>query len=84
MSEQTAHAAPADLSALAWVTDELRRTLETAHKALRRQIRDLEAVPAGVQPDAAALAPLTQARTLIHQGSGALEMVGEPEGARLL
>ena len=33
-----------DLSALAWVHDELRRSLETAHKALRRYLKEAEAV----------------------------------------
>ena len=29
-----------DLSTLAWVHDELRRSLETAHKALRRYLKE--------------------------------------------
>jgi chemosensory pili system protein ChpA (sensor histidine kinase/response regulator) len=33
-----------DLSALAWVQEELRRSLEAAHKALRRFVKDAEAV----------------------------------------
>ncbi|MET0384010.1 MAG: hybrid sensor histidine kinase/response regulator, partial [Burkholderiaceae bacterium] len=84
MSEQVAHAVPEDLSALAWVVDELRRTLENAHKALRKQVRDLESVPANAETDAASLAPLQQARALFHQGAGALDMVGQVEGARML
>ena len=31
-----------DLSALAWVHDELRRSLEAAHKALRRFLKEAE------------------------------------------
>ena len=42
MSEQMSD--PSDLSAVAWVHDELRRTLEAAHKALRRFSREVEAV----------------------------------------
>ena len=41
----TTRGAPADdLSALAWVQDELRRTLEAAHKSLRRCLKEAEAV----------------------------------------
>ena len=32
-----------DLSALAWVQDELRRSLEAAHKAMRRYLKEAEA-----------------------------------------
>src|SRR5471032_659512 len=84
LSEQVAHAVPADLSALAWVADELRRTLENAHKALRRQARDFETAPPAPKVDGATLVPLQQARVLFHQGAGALEMVGQAEGARML
>jgi len=82
LSEQE-HGVSQDLSALAWVSDELRRTLENAHKALRRQQRELEAAP-GAALDGPAGASLQQARVQFHQGAGALEMVGESEGARLL
>ena len=34
----------ADLSALAWVHDELRRSLDAAHKALRRFVKEAEAL----------------------------------------
>jgi predicted phage gp36 major capsid-like protein len=36
-----------DLSALAWVQGELRRTLEAAHKSLRRYLKDAENVAGG-------------------------------------
>ena len=39
-------AADDDLSALAWVHDELRRSLEAAHKALRRYLKEAEAAAA--------------------------------------
>src|ERR1700709_1908168 len=84
LSEQTAHAVPADLSTLAWVADELRRTLDNAHKALRRQVRETETAPQGTEIDGTASAALQQARALFHQGAGALDMVGPAEGARLL
>ncbi|MFL6696158.1 MAG: Hpt domain-containing protein [Vitreoscilla sp.] len=84
MSEQVAHAAPADLSTLAWVADELRRTLDNAHKALRRQVRETEAAPQGAEIDGTASAAMQQARALFHQSAGALDMVGQVEGARML
>src|SRR5471032_254714 len=84
LSEQVAHAVPADLSALAWVADELRRTLDNAHKALRRQVRETEAAPQGTEIDGAASAAMQQARALFHQSAGALDMVGQVEGARML
>ena len=33
-----------DLSALAWVQDELRRSLDAAHKSLRRFLKEAEAM----------------------------------------
>src|SRR5476649_2345718 len=84
LSEQVAHAAPAELSALAWVADELRRTLDNAHKALRRQVRETETAPPGTEIDGTASPALQQARALFHQSAGALDMVGQVEGARML
>jgi chemosensory pili system protein ChpA (sensor histidine kinase/response regulator) len=74
---------PQDLSALAWVLDELRRTLDTAGKVLRRHVREGEAAAAtgSALPDPAAL---TQARIQLHQGAGALDLVGLPLAARML
>ncbi|HEV8691287.1 MAG TPA: hypothetical protein VGQ91_13390, partial [Ideonella sp.] len=74
-----------DLSALAWVQEELRRTLDQAHKSLRRHLRELEQRTA-VEPEGEAQAPtaLLQARTLVHQGVGALQMIGLPAPARVL
>ena len=62
-----------DLSALSWVQDELRKSLELAHKALRRylkeqsQLSDLDTVDPAV---------LRQARSQLHQSVGVLELVG--------
>ncbi len=72
-----------DLSALAWVQDELRRSLEGAHKALRRFVKDFEAMSGG-DLDAVDPAVLRTARTQIHQGVGALELVGLPAAATVL
>ncbi|HNT38512.1 MAG TPA: Hpt domain-containing protein [Rubrivivax sp.] len=72
-----------DLSALAWVQAELRRSLESANKALRRCLRDTEAA---AQSDVDALDPaaLRSARSQLHQGAGALELVALPAAARVL
>ena len=72
-----------DLSALAWVHEELRKSLDTAHKALHRCLKDATAV--GVSDmDALDPAVLRTARQQIHQGVGALELAGLPAGATVL
>ena len=72
-----------DLSALAWVHEELRRSLDAAHKALRRFVKDTEAL--GVSDiDAVDPAVLRTARSQIHQGVGALELVALPAAASVL
>jgi chemosensory pili system protein ChpA (sensor histidine kinase/response regulator) len=72
-----------DLSALAWVQDELRKSLDAAHKALNRALKDHASAS---QSDVDALDPsiLRTARQQIHQGVGALEVAGLPAGAALL
>ena len=72
-----------DLSALAWVQDELRRSLEAAHKAMRRYLKEAEAL-AGSDIDAVDPGVLRAARSQLHQGVGALELVGLPAAAQLL
>ena len=72
-----------DLSALAWVHEELRKSLDTAHKALRRYVKEAEAV-SGSDTDAVDPAVLRTARQQIHQGVGALELVGLPAVASVL
>jgi chemosensory pili system protein ChpA (sensor histidine kinase/response regulator) len=72
-----------DLSALAWVHDELRRSLEAAHKAMRRYLKEAEAVAAS-DIDAVDPAVLRGARAQLHQGVGALELVGLPTAAQVL
>ena len=76
---------PADLSPLAWVQEELRRSLESVHKTLRRHVRDgndnrATAFGADAQPSA----PLQQAAAQLHQVSGVLSLVGLPAGATVL
>jgi chemosensory pili system protein ChpA (sensor histidine kinase/response regulator) len=78
------HTAPTDdLSALAWVLEELRKTLEAANKSLRRYLREVGAAE-GSDLDDVEPAILRTARQQIHQGVGALELVNLPEGALLL
>jgi chemosensory pili system protein ChpA (sensor histidine kinase/response regulator) len=77
-------ASPADdLSALAWVHEELRRSLDATHKALQRCLKDLSAEQAS---DLDALDPsvLRTARQQLHQSAGALELAGLTAGATLL
>ena len=72
-----------DLGPLAWVLEELRKSLDSAVKATRRFVREAEAVR---DSDLAALdsSPLRMAKQQLHQSSGALEMVGMPQAALLL
>jgi len=72
-----------DLSALAWVQEELRKSLDAAHKALHRALKDRQSAE---QSDVDALDPavLRTARQQLHQGVGALELAGLPAGAALL
>ena len=72
-----------NLSALAWVHDELRRSLDAAHKALRRFVKETE-VLGGSDVDAVDPVVLRNARSQIHQGVGALELVGQPAAAMVL
>src|SRR5450830_982365 len=72
-----------DLGPLAWVLDELRRSLDGATKALRRFVRDAELARGS---DLAALdaSQLRIARQQLHQAVGALEMVGMAAPAKIL
>ncbi len=72
-----------NVSTLVFVIEELRRTLESAHKSLRRFLRDAESVDTSDLDDVEPT-HLRQARQLLHQGVGALELVNVPEGALLL
>ena len=72
-----------DLGPLAWVLDELRKSLDGATKALRRFVRDAELSRGS---DLAALdgSHLRIARQQLHQAVGALEMVGLEVPAKML
>ncbi|MCU0957278.1 MAG: Hpt domain-containing protein [Hydrogenophaga sp.] len=64
-----------DLGPLAWVFDELRKSLDGANKAIRRFVRETEQAR---HSDLEAVDPasLRIARQQLHQAVGALEMVG--------
>ena len=64
-----------DLGPLAWVLDELRKSLDGATKALKRFVRDAEAAR-GSDLSAIDASQLRIARQQLHQAVGALEMVG--------
>lgn len=72
-----------DIGPLAWVLDELRKSIDGAIKQMRRFVlesqdardADLIAVDVGT---------LRQAKTYLHQACGAMEMVGMPAAALVL
>jgi chemosensory pili system protein ChpA (sensor histidine kinase/response regulator) len=72
-----------DLGPLAWVLDELRKSLDSATKALRRYTRDAE-LAKGSDLNAADASQLRIARQQLHQSVGALEMVGFTSPASML
>jgi len=75
--------ATGDLGPLAWVLDELRKSLDGATRALQRFVRDAELARGS---DLAALdaSQLRIARQQLHQAVGALEMVGQSAPAKVL
>ena len=72
-----------DLGPLAWVLMELRKSLETATKALRRFVRDAEEAR-GSDLASVDTSQLRIARLQVHQALGALEMVGQPPAVTML
>ncbi|HAL37177.1 MAG TPA: hybrid sensor histidine kinase/response regulator, partial [Polaromonas sp.] len=72
-----------DLGPLAWVLDELRKSLDGAAKALKRFVREAE-VARGSDLAALDASQLRIARQQLHQAVGALEMVGLAGPARVL
>ena len=72
-----------DLGPLAWVLDELRKSLDASAKALKRFVRDAEAAR-GADLAAVDAGQLRIARQQLHQAVGALEMVGLAEPALVL
>ncbi len=83
VSVQEEGAGELDLGPLAWVLEELRKSLDGAVKALRRFVYDAEIAR---ESDIASLdtATLRMARQQLHQATGALEMVGMASPALLL
>jgi chemosensory pili system protein ChpA (sensor histidine kinase/response regulator) len=72
-----------DLGPLAWVLDELRKSLDSATKALRRYVRDAE-LARGSDLAAVDSGQLRISRQQLHQAVGALDMVGFAGPAALL
>ena len=72
-----------DLGPLAWVLDELRKSLDGAVKAIRRFVRDAE-LARGSDLESLDASQLRIARQQLHQSVGALEMVGLSEPAKVL
>lgn len=72
-----------DLGPLAWVLDELRKSLDASAKALKRFVRDAEAAR-GADLASVDAGQLRIARQQLHQAVGALEMVGLAEPALVL
>lgn len=72
-----------DLGPLAWVLDELRKSLESASSALRRFVRDA-AQARGQDMASVDAGQLRIARQHMHQAVGALEMVGLGAPAHIL
>jgi chemosensory pili system protein ChpA (sensor histidine kinase/response regulator) len=72
-----------DLGPLAWVLDELRKSLESASSALRRFVRDA-AQARGQDMSSVDTGQLRIARQHMHQAVGALEMVGMAAPAHML
>ncbi|MDD5333011.1 MAG: Hpt domain-containing protein [Rhodoferax sp.] len=72
-----------DLGPLAWVLDELRKSLDGATKSLRRFVRDAE-LARGADLAALDASQLRIARQQLHQAVGALEMVGMAMPAKVL
>ena len=72
-----------DLGPLAWVLDELRKSLDSATKALRRFVRDAEQARGSDLAEVDA-SQLRIARQQLHQAVGALEMVGMEAPAKVL
>ena len=72
-----------DLGSLAWVLEEVHKSLDGATKAVRRFVRDAEQ-GRGTALESLDASPLRDARQQLHQAVGALEMVGQEAPARVL
>jgi chemosensory pili system protein ChpA (sensor histidine kinase/response regulator) len=72
-----------DLSPLAWVLEELRKSLDSASKALKRFVREAGQAQ-GAELAALDASQLRLARQQLHQAAGALDMVGMTAPALVL
>ena len=72
-----------DIGPLAWVGDELRKSLESANKAVRRFVRDADAAR-GTDLASVDDGQLRLARQQLHQAVGAMEMEGQSQLAQML
>ncbi len=85
MTDPVLPTAAPDLTPLAWVNEELRRTLEGVHKGLRRTLREYDLRQASNQLDVAQTrTALGLQATAMHQAGGAIQMVSLREGALIL
>ncbi|MFY7864932.1 Hpt domain-containing protein [Roseateles sp.] len=78
---------PPDLSPLAWVQEELRRSLESVHKSMRRLLRDGDVrstLSASLGGESALNPSMQAAAAQLHQVAGVLSLVGLPAGAKVL
>ena len=75
--------ATTDLGPLAWVLEELRKSLAAASAALRRYVRDT-GLARGADMASVDDGQLRIARQQLHQAVGALEMVGQAGPAHML
>jgi hypothetical protein len=69
---------------LAWVLDELRKSLDVANKSLKRFVRDTLRLHAERTAASVDASQLRMARQHMHQAVGALEMVGSDAPAHML
>ncbi len=83
ITDDTETAAANDLGPLAWVLDELKKSLDGATKAMRRFVRDAELARGSDLADLDA-SQLRIARQQLHQAVGALEMVGFSAPAKVM
>ena len=72
-----------DLGPLAWIIDEVRKSLDGANKATKRFLREATLKNAE-DLDGYDLTPLRSAKQQLHQAVGALEMIGLNQPAQLL
>ena len=75
--------AGSDLGPLAWVLDELKKSLDGATKAMRRFVRDADLARGSDLAELDA-SQLRIARQQLHQAVGALEMVGLGAPAKVM